>query len=310
MAFGTPQSPQSQAPGPGQAQPGPGGSKVTGLDAGAAFATPSAPKEATGGRIEPQGTSAVVPIRIMALIVLIAAVGIQFAIGTLGNGINFEDTNQILSLVFGIAAIGTGFVGIWLKLGLSVGERHLFSMKDVMLSASIVCLILSAAFGPVLGREFIEASTVDIGTLLGMLLKILVFAIMFLWYIELAHATVRFDEMEQFVLHWGIKDFQIKDVQRSYYVWSGIIVPVVFGITFGVLALSKGLFSFAPPVISTSVEFNSIYGIAAVTALVFVPLAIVLNFVFGWEGYQKATRAVFKKGEEEDEEEGAVEEIL
>ncbi len=259
-------------------------------------------RKTSTGRIEPPNGSAVTTIRVFATVMLIVTVVIQFVIGTFSGGLDMENTGQILSLVFGAGAIGVGMLGIWIKLSLEEAEEARFTFKDITLAASIACIVLSAAFGPFMSHEFIEAASIELSVLLSMLVQVLVFAVAFLWYIELAHATVRFDKMEQFVLTWNVKDFKIKDVGRSYFIGSAIIIPIVFGITFGVLALSKGIIALAPPLISSSIEFNSIYGIVAVTALIFVPVAIILNFIFGWEGYQKATRRIFAKEEEEEDE--------
>ena len=86
---------------------------------------------------------------------------------------------------------------------------------------------------------------------------------------------------------------------------------IVLLITFGVLMLHRafmhwvshgGFFFDGSPKFAESIIFNSIYSVAIIIALIFIPLAIILAFLFGEGSLIKSTRTiVLEKEEKEDE---------
>jgi hypothetical protein len=132
------------------------------------------------------------------------------------------------------------------------------------------------------------------------LLKVLVFAIFFFLYIELSHASIRFSEIDDYATTHNIHDFSVGSVITNYSMWLGILGVIIFLFSALVLLLQlllSGWIQSAAPAFGNSLEYNSIFSIIISIALIFVPIGIVITFIFG--SFFKSRRRIIVKSKED-----------
>ncbi len=117
------------------------------------------------------------------------------------------------------------------------------------------------------------------------MVNVLIFAVFVVCYIELAHASIRFSQIDDYATSHNLKDFNVGSVVTNYFIWFGILIAVITLFSLFVLILQiiiSGAIQDAAPQFRYSLEYNSIYSILISIALVFVPIGIILSFVYGY----------------------------
>jgi hypothetical protein len=128
---------------------------------------------------------------------------------------------------------------------------------------------------------------------------ILILAVFTLGYIELSHASIRFLNIAEFAHNQNLTDFSVNAVVGSYFIWFPILFFLIVIFSYGVLKLNQlliWLVEGVSPQFAASLELNSIYGVAAAIALIFVPVGVILTIIFGRESYVRAYKRLTRAG--------------
>ncbi len=211
--------------------------------------------------------------------------------------LSYEDSPYwLIGIIIGVVGLGLGIAGIF------IGNISI-SKKENIPTLNIIFLIISIVF---LFAMPIFSSWEDPGTIgkslwdYGVMVNILIFALFFLLYIELIHASIRFSEIDDYVVTHNIKDFSVNSVIGNYFLWFAILGVIIALFSLLVLLLQvllSGTVQDVAPQFGFSLEYNSIYSILISLALVFVPIGIVLTFIFGF--FFKSRRAIIVKSRED-----------
>jgi CBS domain containing-hemolysin-like protein len=129
---------------------------------------------------------------------------------------------------------------------------------------------------------------------------VLIFGIFVLCYIELAHASIRFSQIDNYATSHNIRDFSVNSVINNYFIWFAILMAIIFCISLGVLLLQIGMSGYikdVAPQFGYSLEYNSVISILISIALVFVPIGIIITFVFGY--FVKSRREIVVKSKDD-----------
>jgi hypothetical protein len=100
---------------------------------------------------------------------------------------------------------------------------------------------------------------------------------MFIIFIELAHASIRFSSIIEKTT--GNKDFQIGSLFKLYFSFFYVPIGIAIAVAIFVLNANVLLKPMLPTQFAESVEFNSIYGAAMVSAFVFVLFGLAIAFL-------------------------------
>ncbi len=207
-----------------------------------------------------------------------------------------ESLYWMLGIIMGVVGLGIGIAGIF------IGNIQLSKRKNIP-PLNVIFIILSIIFllaMPILG-SWEDPST--IGKALwdyGIMIKTLVLAVFFLCYIELCHASIRFSEVDDYATSHNLREFSVNSVIGNYFMWFGVLIAIITAISLLVLLLQvflSGYVQAIAPQFGYSLEYNSIYSILISIALVFVPIGIVLSFVFGF--FFKSRRRIVVKSRED-----------
>ena len=203
----------------------------------------------------------------------------------------------MVGIIVGVVGLGLGIAGIF------IGNIQIIKKRRNIPTLNIIFIILSVIF---LFAMPILSSWEDPRTIgeelwqFDLMLKVLVFAVFVLCYIELIHASLRFSEIDEYATSHNIKEFNVNSVIGNYFMWFAILIAIVAAITLLVLLLQiflSGAIQDAAPQFGFSLEYNSIYSILISIAIIFVPIGIILSFVFGF--FFKSRRAIVVKSKED-----------
>jgi hypothetical protein len=203
----------------------------------------------------------------------------------------------MVGIIVGVVGLGLGIAGIFIgNIQITKKRRNIPTLNIIFIILSIIFLfampILSSWEDPrTIGEELWQ---------FDLMLKVLVFAVFVLCYIELVHASLRFSEINEYATSHNIKEFNVNSVIGNYFMWFAILIAIVAAITLLVLLLQiflSGAIQDAAPQFGFSLEYNSIYSILISIAMVFIPIGIILSFVFGF--FFKSRRAIVVKSKED-----------
>jgi len=201
-----------------------------------------------------------------------------------------------ISIIVGAIGLAIGIAGIFIG-NISISrKKNIPTLNIILIIVSIILLFTM----PLLG-SWEDPSTFGKGLWdYFVMFKVLVFAIFFLCYIELSHASMRFSEIDEYATSHNIKDFNVKSVITNYFMWFGILMAIICALSLLILLLQiflSGWIQASAPQFGYSVEYNSIYSILISVALIFIPIGIILSFVFGFK--YKSRRKIIVKSRED-----------
>ncbi len=119
-------------------------------------------------------------------------------------------------------------------------------------------------------------------TLLNVFVIILA-TIFILAYIESMHAVLRFTEIAEYAAGHNLVEFSVKPVIANYLVWSFILYVAIIictGLVMGLDILLKLMIAPFSPQFIDSIIMNSAYSLAITMFIVFLPIVIILTFIF------------------------------
>ena len=207
-----------------------------------------------------------------------------------------ESEFWMIGIVLGLVGVILGVIGIFL------GNMRISPIKWVppinilLIIVSIILILAMPIFGSWQDPNTIGESLWKIGNLVN----VLIFAILFLCYVELAHASIRFSQIDEYSISHNLKEFNVSSVIINYAMWIAILMVIIALISACVLLLQVGLSVIirdVAPQFGYSLEYNSIYSILISIAIIFVPIGIVTAFVYGT--FVKSRRAIVVKGKED-----------
>jgi hypothetical protein len=251
---------------------------------------PRPPEQQAGSTIN-LGSQSVIGIKIAAAVLAIIVL-IWYVIF-----ISYGDSPfWTFGIIFGGIGVGLGIAGVFIgNLNISK-KRYVPTLNIILIVISIIFLFIMPIFGSWEDPKTIGKNLMNIGTMLNFL----VFAIVMLCYIELAHASIRFSQIDDYATSHNLREFSVSSVINNYFVWFGILIAIIAVISMAVLLLQIGLSGIikdVAPQFGYSLEYNSIYSILISIALVFIPIGIILSFVFGF--FVKSRREIVVKGRED-----------
>ncbi|WP_455392377.1 hypothetical protein [[Eubacterium] cellulosolvens] len=245
---------------------------------------PPAP-EGSGIRL---GSQAVIGVKVAA-----AVFGVLILVFYLLLLANTDSPYYLIGIVFGVIGLAIGIAGIF------IGNIKISKRKNIP-TLNIILIIISFIFlfgMPVLGSW--GASREDLWDVFKMFM-VLIFGVFFLCYIELCHASLRFSEIDEYAVSHNIRDFSVNAVIGNYFMWFGILIAIITLLSALVLMLQillAPIIEGAAPALGNSLEYNSIISILISVAIIFIPIGIVLAFVFGF--FFKSQRSIVVKSRED-----------
>jgi hypothetical protein len=248
-------------------------------------APPGAPPGGAGIRL---GSQAVIGVKVGA-----AVMGVLILILYLLTLANTDSPFYIAGIIFGVIGLAIGIAGIFIG-NIKVSKRRNIPTLNIILIIVSIIFLLGM---PVLGSW--EAAREDLWEISTLLFTI-IFAIIFLAYIELCHASIRFSEIDEYTASHNIRDFNVNAVIGNYFMWFGILFVIIFLISSAVLMLQivlQGGITSAVPQFGNSAEYRSIISVLISIAIIFVPIGIILTFMFSF--FFKSRRLIVVKSEED-----------
>ena len=201
----------------------------------------------------------------------------------------------LFGILIGAIGIGVGIAGIFIGNIKVFKRRNMPTLNVILIIVSIILLCAMPVLGsweePTIGKSLSDTAK---------MIFILIFALFFLCYIELTHASLRFSEIDEYATSHNIKDFNVKSVINNYFMWFGILMVIITLFSAMVLLLQIFISPFVQdtaPQFGFSLEYNSIYNVLISIALIFVPIGIVITFIFGF--FFKSRREIVVKGKED-----------
>jgi hypothetical protein len=207
-----------------------------------------------------------------------------------------ESSYWTVGLIFGVIGIGLGVAGVFIGNLKISRKRYVPTLNIILIIVSIIFLFMMPLFGSWEDPRTIGGKLWDVGAMIFFL----IFAILMLCYIELAHASIRFSQIDDYATSHNLREFNVNSVIANYFLWFGILISIITVISLVVLLMQVGLSGFirdVAPQFGYSLEYNSIYSILISIALVFVPIGIILSFVFGY--FVKSKRSIVVKSRED-----------
>lgn len=182
----------------------------------------------------------------------------------------FEIDNQwsLFSFILAFASLPIALIGIWMK---KIMRNDLTNILLIVVSAGA----LTSSFFIAPPVNLLPQSLIINNPL--QLIECLFLGIVFITFIELAHASIRFSSLVEKTA--SIKDFRVDSLFKLYFSFFYVPLAVAIILTLFVLNSNLLLKLILPIQFAESVEFNSVYGVAAISALVFVPFAIIVTFL-------------------------------
>ncbi len=208
----------------------------------------------------------------------------------------FESPLWVIGIIFGGIGIGIGIAGIFIGNLKISNKRYMPTLNIMLIIISIIFLFIMPIFG-----NWEDPNTLgsNLWNPVTMFLYLL-YAIFMVCYIELAHASIRFSQIDDYSSSHSLQDFNVNSVVNNYYMWFGILIAIVFIVSLVVLMLQlilAGIIQDTSPQFGFSLEYNSIFSILYSIAIVFVPIGIILTFIFNY--LVKSRRKIVVKGRED-----------
>ena len=253
--------------------------------------TPDQASELKSGDIFSLGSQGVIGIKIGA-----AVLGILVLIWYIVFLSYSESPYWLVGIIFGVIALGIGIAGIFIGNLKISRKKYVPSLNIILIMLSIFFLLAMPIFGSWEDPNTIGEALWNVNNMV----LVLIFGIFILCYIELAHASIRFSEIDDYATSHNIRDFNVNSVINNYFIWFGILMAIIFIISLSVLLLQLGLSGYikdVAPQFGYSLEYNSVISVLISIALVFVPIGLVLTFVFGY--FVKSRRSIVVKSKED-----------
>lgn len=250
------------------AAPGP----IPGPPPGAAPPPQEQPRAPTGGL---SIAGEVILIRIVALVYgIIALLVIILGLSSFDFG---------MRVIVGIIILGIGFlisiVGVMLGT-IKVSENPVVPSLNAILIMVAVLLFIAGIITIVYGnKSYMDMKEMSILNILVIVLA----SIFALAYIESMHAVLRFTEIAEYAAGHNLVEFSVKPVIINYLIWSTILYTGIVGGTVVVLFIDwllKKMISPFSPQFMDSIIMNSAYSLAVTMFIVFLPIVIILTFIF------------------------------
>ncbi|MEW5759507.1 MAG: hypothetical protein AB1779_01920 [Candidatus Thermoplasmatota archaeon] len=195
----------------------------------------------------------------------------------------------VLNIIFNLDSQHIIFVGIFSGIGLVFGIIAIFKIGGEKLQPYFICL--SPIF-IVMGAAF-KAPGMYIGTITFFNLGTsLIFAILFLMYIEYLHGIRRFTEIGEMAIERDLRDFDFKRVFYRYIGFGFVIFGIIAVILFIICIIHTTFVTTLPGQIGRSIELNSVFGLAIISIIVFGLLGTILTVIFGGKEYVRTIKAV------------------
>jgi hypothetical protein len=244
------------------------------------------------------GSTGVVTLKVLAMAMLLLSVIWYFIF------ISFPDSDlSLMSYIIAGVAIATGAIGVWMGNYRISRRTSIPPLNGIMIMVSIFFLFLV----PVLGSW---QDTRTLGEMFDspmFIINISLYALFSLSYIEFAHGTIRFSQIDEYAKNQNIEDFSVDPVIWNYFIWYAILMIIIYLFMLGVVFLR---WAYMPaleesaPQFANSIELNSVYSIALSIGLIFVPIAAILAYLFGSGSLIRSTREVIIKGPDVEDEYG------
>jgi hypothetical protein len=252
---------------------------------------PPRPNQPQPGKGFYLGSQSVIAVKIAA-----AALGAVLLIWYIVFLAYADSPYWLIGIILGAIGVGIGVAGVFLGNIKISPKRWIPPINVILIIVSVVLILAMPIFGSWEDPDTIGESLWKWDNML----MVLIFAVIFLCYIELAHASIRFSQIDMYSITHNLKDFNVNSVINNYFIWFGILMGIVFVISFSVLLLQIGLSGVirdVAPQFGYSLEYNSIYSILISIAIIFVPIGIVMTFIFGF--FIKSKRSIVVKSRED-----------
>ena len=262
----------------------------------AAIGGAQAPAPAPSGPIFYGGSTGVVTVKALAMVMILLAV-LWYYIFIVSP----DSPHLITSYIFAGAAIGIGVASVWMG-NVRISRRAgIPTLNSIMVMVSILLLFIV----PILGSWQDPRSLGEMFEDPMFIIYISLFALFTLSYIEFSHATIRFSQIDQYAKSQNIEDFSVNPVIWNYFIWYGILTVIIYFFLLGVIFLR---WAYMPaledtaPQFANSIEMNSVYSIVLSIGIIFIPITAVMAYIFGAGSLIKTTKEVIVKGSETEEE--------
>lgn len=245
-----------------------------------------------------RSSSSVMLVKLIATIIGVLAIGWYLMMN-----IPPKSDTKMLSMEVGLIGLIIGIIGIWLgTIKIFKKSEKIPTLNTILIMTSILMLIAMTIIG---------GSKIDTGKQVPIegLIEVMLYGIFMLSYMELGHAVIRFTAIEEQAKTQNLTDFSIAPVILNYFIWFPIIIGIVGAITFLILYSHYWVLTGIQAIhmiFGKSVELNSIYIFAITVTLIFVPIAIILAFIFGEGNLLKSTKTILIKATKKAEEESTV----
>jgi len=197
--------------------------------------------------------------------------------------------SDILS-VSGIAAIACTSIGI----GLGIMAIFMTLKKKFGLYPLRVYIMLLSPLFILIGAG-VKRTIMSVGAINYVDLALaIVFGVFFILFIEYLHAVWRFTSIGKMAIERNLKDFDFGHVIRHYMAFGGGVLGIIVVLSVIVVFLRNGILAMmaGTPQLTSSIEMNSVYGLAISSAMIFTILGIALSFWFGSRDYAASIKAV------------------
>jgi hypothetical protein len=259
-------------------------------DEASAQATQAAVLAATRGDIDPStkyrelGT-----IKVLAAMFMFICMALNIVFMIWDPSTQQIDASQ-MGTIGGIAAIACtatgialGIMAIFMNLKQKVGP---YPLRIFLMMMSPLFILIGAG---------VKRTIMSVGAINYVDLALaIVFGVFFILFIEYLHAVWRFTSIGKMAIERNLKDFDFGHVIRHYMGFGGGVLGIIVVLSVVVVFLRNGILAMmsGTPQLTSSVEMNSVYGLAISSAIIFTILGITLSFWFGSRDYAASIRAV------------------
>lgn len=198
----------------------------------------------------------------------------------------------LIGLIILIAGMGLGAGGIWIG-NIKMTKSGKTTLNLLFLG---IALILTLAGAIIMGSKLDLSRTLPISSLVYVLL----YGFFMMSFIEFSHSSYRFTDIDHYARTHELKGFSMAVVVNNYFIRWGILMGIVFVISFLVLATNYGLLlaiAATNEAFGASIELNSIYLFAIAVAVWFIPLGVFASIIFGEGSLIKSSKTIFIKSE-------------
>jgi hypothetical protein len=189
----------------------------------------------------------------------------------------------IAALACTAVGIGLGIMAIFMNLKQKFGP---YPVRIFLMMMSPLFILIGAG---------VKRTIMSVGAINYVDLALaIVFGVFFILFIEYLHAVWRFTSIGKMAIERNLKDFDFGHVIRHYMGFGGGVLGIIVVLSVVVVFLRNGILAMmsGTPQLTSSVEMNSVYGLAISSAIIFTILGITLSFWFGSRDYAASIRAV------------------